>query len=66
MLAAIASLHIGIGLLVPNVTFFTLSMVCAFITFLSAEDVDLFQALSKKIYHNVRTFMKTAQIAGDC
>lgn len=66
LLAAIASLHIGIGLLVPNVTFFTLSMVCAFTAFLTAEDVDLFQALSKKIYHNIRSFMKPAHIAGDC
>ena len=44
VLCGIASLHIGIGLLVPNVTFFTLSMVCTFMAFLAAEDVNLLQA----------------------
>jgi hypothetical protein len=39
-LAMIAALHIGIALLIPNVTYFTLSMVCCFPAFLIAADFD--------------------------
>lgn len=38
---SIASLHLGIALMIPNVTYFTLSMVCTFAAFLDREDIDL-------------------------
>ncbi|MCA9058148.1 MAG: hypothetical protein KDA85_06595, partial [Planctomycetaceae bacterium] len=41
----IAALHLGIAAMIPNVTYFTLSMVCTFPAFLAAEDVDLLHRL---------------------
>ncbi|MCA9062584.1 MAG: HTTM domain-containing protein [Planctomycetaceae bacterium] len=38
---SIAALHLGIAVMIPNVTYFTLSMVCTFPAFLAAEDIDL-------------------------
>lgn len=40
VLAPIACLHLGIALMIPNVTFFTLSMVCVFPCFLTGRDLD--------------------------
>jgi len=40
VLVPIASLHLGIAMMIPNVTFFTLSMVCAFPCFLTARDLE--------------------------
>lgn len=37
ILLAITSLHIGVALIIPNVTFFTLSMVCLFWVFMPPE-----------------------------
>lgn len=37
VLTAITALHLGIALLIPNVTFFTLAMACAFWVFAPAE-----------------------------
>ena len=48
-IAAIASLHIGIALLIPNVTYFTLSMVCCFAAFLNRDDFRLFNAIRRQI-----------------
>lgn len=56
VLAGIAALHIGIGLLVPNVSFFTFSMVCTFMAFLAAEDVNLLQSMWMKMKHYARSF----------
>jgi hypothetical protein len=42
-LVVIAGLHLGIAALIPNVTYFTLSMVCSFAAFLVKEDVDLLE-----------------------
>lgn len=40
VLIPIACLHLGIGLVIPNVTFFTLSMVGVFPCFLTGRDLD--------------------------
>ena len=56
VLAGIAALHIGIGLLVPNVSFFTFSMVCTFMAFLTAEDVNLLQSMWVKVKHYAFSF----------
>lgn len=48
--AAITSLHLGIALLIPNVTFFTLAMVCTFWVYLPAP-------LLRRVGHR---FRKTA------
>lgn len=40
-IAAIAALHLGIAVMIPNVTYFTLSMVCTFAAFLSRDDIEL-------------------------
>jgi hypothetical protein len=42
---AIAGLHLGIALTIPNVTHFTLSMVCAFAAFLTSEDMNTLQRI---------------------
>ena len=39
VVAAIASLHLGIAIMLKNVTFFSLTMVCAFFVFVSAAQV---------------------------
>jgi len=39
VLAAITCLQIGIAILIPNVTFFTLAMVCAFWVYVPASDL---------------------------
>ena len=39
MLAAITCLQIGIAILIPNVTFFTLAMVCAFWVYVPAANI---------------------------
>jgi hypothetical protein len=39
-LVLIASLHLGIAAMIPNVTHFTLSMVCCFAVFLVKEDIE--------------------------
>lgn len=41
----ISGLHLGIAVTIPNVTHFTLSMVCAFASFLTAEDMDALQSI---------------------
>jgi hypothetical protein len=38
-IASVTSLHIGIAILVPNVTFFSLSMLCGFCLFLPPETI---------------------------
>jgi hypothetical protein len=48
-IVAIASLHIGIALLIPNVTYFTLSMVCCFAAFLNQDDFQLLDTIRTKI-----------------
>lgn len=45
----IASLHLGIALLIPNVTYFTLSMVCGFAAFLAKEDVDALERAAVRL-----------------
>jgi hypothetical protein len=40
VLLPLAGLHIGIALMIPNVTFFTLSMVCVFACYLTGRDID--------------------------
>ncbi len=39
VLAGITSLHLGIAVIIPNVAFFTLSMVCSFWLFVPADDL---------------------------
>jgi hypothetical protein len=39
-IAGVVTLHVSIAVLIPNVTFFTLSMVCAFAVFLTGADFD--------------------------
>ncbi len=39
VVAAIASLHLGIAVMLKNVTFFSLTMVCSFCVFLSAAQI---------------------------
>ena len=56
----IAGLHLGIAIMIPNVTHFTLSMVCTFASFLAAEDVDALQ----KIVSNSRSWLRRALFAG--
>jgi hypothetical protein len=41
VLIPLAGLHIGIALMIPNVTFFTLTMVCVFACYLTGRDIDL-------------------------
>lgn len=38
-IAGISMLHLGIAILIPNVTYFTLSMVCCFAAFLTEDDL---------------------------
>jgi hypothetical protein len=49
-IAMIAALHLGIAAMIPNVTYFTLSMVCCFPAFLVKEDID---GLEKCVSHTV-------------
>jgi len=39
----ISSLHLGIAILVPNVTYFTLAMNCCFLVFLTGRDIELIE-----------------------
>jgi len=50
----IASLHLGIAVLIPNVTYFTLSMVCAFAAFLTKEDFEVIQKWCHQISNACR------------
>jgi hypothetical protein len=50
----IAGLHLGIAVMIPNVTHFTLSMICTFASFLVAEDMDALQ----RIVSNSRSWLK--------
>ena len=54
VIAAIASLHLGIALLIPGVTLFTLSMVCGALLFVPAET---YQWAAAKIKSQVLTWM---------
>jgi hypothetical protein len=38
----ISALHLGIAILIPNVTYFTLAMVCCFAAFLNKKDFEMF------------------------
>lgn len=49
-IAMITGLHLGIALMIPNVTFFTLSMVCTFMAFLTATDMDALQNIAARLY----------------
>ncbi len=49
VLVPIACLHLGIAWMIPNVTFFTLSMVGVFPCFLTGQDLDELSALTKRI-----------------
>jgi hypothetical protein len=49
----ISSLHLGIALLIPNVTYFTLAMVCCFVAFLTEKD---FEMISLVRLSNLRRF----------
>ena len=49
----ISSLHLGIALLIPNVTYFTLAMVCCFAAFLTERDFEMF---SRVRLSNLRRF----------
>jgi hypothetical protein len=49
----ISSLHLGIALLIPNVTYFTLAMVCCFAAFLTEKD---FEMISLVRLSNLRRF----------
>lgn len=51
-LLAISSLHLGIAFLIPNVTFFTLAMVCSFWIFVPSE-------LTQKILNSIPLLKKT-------
>lgn len=54
-IAGIAALHLGIALMIPNVTYFTLSMVCTFAVFLSRDDIELFVRWAEKLKELMQT-----------
>jgi hypothetical protein len=39
----ISALHLGIAILIPNVTYFTLAMNCCFLVFLTGRDIELME-----------------------
>jgi hypothetical protein len=56
----ISSLHIGIALVIPNVTFFTLIMVCVFAAFWTGEDFDQLASFWKYLKSNYFTSNRNA------
>jgi hypothetical protein len=59
----IAALHLGIALTIPNVTYFTLSMVCTFPAFMTSEDIDLLQRCILAIRRRFRPVTAESKIS---
>jgi hypothetical protein len=57
VVAAIASLHLGIAIMLKNVTFFSLTMVCAFCVFLSSAQVQWIWARVRALAGHARAWL---------